>query len=63
VAGVFLCLLLFACLTSAWRSAQAGAPDSLITVSGNRHIDADMVRAHFHAAADGTFDAARAMRR
>src|SRR5262249_24448814 len=27
-------------------------------VSGNRHIDAGMIRAHFHAAADGTIDAA-----
>jgi outer membrane protein insertion porin family len=27
-------------------------------VSGNRHTDADMIRAFFHAAADGTFDAA-----
>jgi outer membrane protein insertion porin family len=58
VAGAFLCMLVLACLTPAWRSAQAGAPDSLVIVSGNRHIDADMIRAHFHAAADGTFDAA-----
>jgi outer membrane protein insertion porin family len=58
VAGAFLCLLLFACLAPAWQSAQAAAPDSLIIVSGNRHIDADMIRAHFHAAVDGSFDAA-----
>jgi outer membrane protein insertion porin family len=58
VAGAFLCLLLFACLSSAWPGAQARAPDSLIAVAGNRHIDADMIRSFFHASADGSFDAA-----
>ncbi len=57
VAGVFLYLFLFACLAPAWQGAQAASADSLITVTGNRHIDADMIRAHFHAAADGSFDA------
>jgi outer membrane protein insertion porin family len=41
------------------QSAQpATSTDSLITVAGNRHIDAAMIRSHFHANADGTLDAA-----
>jgi outer membrane protein insertion porin family len=57
VAGAFLCLFLFACLIPAPQGVLAATPDSSIIVAGNRHIDADMIRAHFHAAADGTFDA------
>jgi outer membrane protein insertion porin family len=57
VAGAFLCLFLFACLIPAPQGALAAAPDSSIIVAGNRHIDADMIRAHFHAASDGAFDA------
>jgi outer membrane protein insertion porin family len=57
VAGAFLCLFLFACLITAPQGARAAAPDSSIIVAGNRHIDADMIRAHFHAASDGAFDA------
>src|SRR6202166_3498534 len=59
VAGAFLCLFLFGFLALApCRPAQAAATDSLITVTGNRHSDADMIRAFFHAGADGTLDAA-----
>src|SRR5271155_2291822 len=60
VAGAFLCLFLFGFLALApCRYAQAAAAaDSAITVSGNRHADADMIRSFFHAAADGTLDAA-----
>ena len=59
VAAALLCLLICGCVTSAaWQLARAAEPASTITVDGNRHIDADMIRAHFHAAADGTFDAA-----
>jgi outer membrane protein insertion porin family len=60
VAGAFLCLFLFGLLVFVpCRSARAAAAtDSLITVTGNRHSDADMIRAFFHAAADGTLDAA-----
>ena len=61
VAGAFLCLFLFGLLVLVpCRPAQAAAAttDSLITVTGNRHSDADMIRAFFHAAADGTLDAA-----
>ena len=61
VAGAFLCLFLFGLLVLVpCRPAQAAAAttDSLITVTGNRHSDADVIRAFFHAAADGTLDAA-----
>ena len=60
VAGAFLCLFLFGFFALApCRPAQAAAAtDSLITVTGNRHSDADMIRAFFHAGADGTLDAA-----
>jgi outer membrane protein insertion porin family len=60
LAGAFLCLFLFGFLALApCRYAQAAATtDSAITVSGNRHADADMIRSFFHAAADGTLDAA-----
>src|SRR5262245_4374034 len=59
VAAAFLCL--FVCgwvILAAWQVRAAGEPAAVIAVAGNRHIDADMIRAHFHAAADGTFDAA-----
>jgi outer membrane protein insertion porin family len=56
VAAAILCLLIFGWITpAAWRQARGAEP--AIAVSGNRQIDADMIRAHFHAAADGTFDA------
>jgi outer membrane protein insertion porin family len=61
MAGAFLCLFLFGLLVLVpCQPAQAAAAttDSLIAVSGNRHSDADMIRAFFHAAADGTLDAA-----
>jgi hypothetical protein len=31
------------------RTLAASAAESAITVSGNRHIDAAMIRSHFHA--------------
>jgi outer membrane protein insertion porin family len=38
---------------------KAATPvDSLIAVDGNRHIDAALIRSHFHAAGDGRLDAA-----
>jgi outer membrane protein insertion porin family len=60
LAGAFLCLFLFGFFALApCRPAQAAAAtDSLITVMGNRHSHADMIRAFFHAGADGTLDAA-----
>jgi outer membrane protein insertion porin family len=58
VAAALLCLVLYVCLVcAAWQQALA-APAPAIVVDGNRHIDADMIRGHFHAAADGTLDAA-----
>jgi outer membrane protein insertion porin family len=59
VAAAILCL--FVCMwatSAAWRQARAAEPASPITVAGNRHVDADMIRGQFHAAADGTLDAA-----
>jgi outer membrane protein insertion porin family len=43
---------------AACASAVAGEPDSPITVNGNRHVGADMIRSFVHAAADGHYDAA-----
>jgi outer membrane protein insertion porin family len=57
VAAAILCLMICGCIASAaLRHAQAAEP--AIAVSGNRQIDSVMIRSHFHAAADGTFDAA-----
>jgi len=39
-------------------SAAADPADSLVTVNGNRHVGADMIRSYFHAGADGHYDAA-----
>jgi outer membrane protein insertion porin family len=53
---VFLSLvLLFAACLHAFAASEA---ESAIAVAGNRHIDAAMIRSHFHAGADGRFDAA-----
>jgi outer membrane protein insertion porin family len=38
-------------------AATAEPANSPITVIGNRHVGADMVRSYFHAGADGKFDA------
>ena len=60
MAGAFLCLFLFGLpvLVPCQPAQAAAATDSLIAVTGNRHSDADMIRAFFHAAAGGTLDAA-----
>src|ERR1700731_655765 len=42
-------------LVSAPAAAEAPSRD-MITVQGNRRIDADTVRSYFHASADGRFD-------
>ena len=39
-------------------AADAAEQDAAITVIGNRHVGADMVRSFFHAAPDGHYDAA-----
>src|SRR3984885_6019893 len=49
-----ICLLIAACA----NAAAAGAKDSAITVTGNQHVGADTIRAHFHSAADEKLDAA-----
>jgi outer membrane protein insertion porin family len=59
LAGAFLCLFVFGFQSFAsCPQAQAAGADSAIMVSGNRHTDAEMIRAFFHPAADGTVDAA-----
>jgi outer membrane protein insertion porin family len=58
VAKAVVSLLVLAFLTTApCRQAPAMAAGDAITVAGNRHIDAQMIRSHFHADADGRFDA------
>src|SRR5580692_11250438 len=39
-------------------AAAAGTKDSAITVTGNRHVGTDTIRAYFHPAADAKLDAA-----
>src|SRR5271167_1457785 len=57
VATAVLCLFLFGVITpGAFQRAEAAPPvDLMIAVAGNRHTDAAMIRAHFHAAA-GLFE-------
>jgi outer membrane protein insertion porin family len=43
---------------AACTSAAAQQTNSPITVNGNRHIGADMIRSYFHATPDGHYDAA-----
>ena len=38
-------------------SAAAGDPNAAITVIGNRHVGADMIRSFFYAAPSGQYDA------
>jgi outer membrane protein assembly factor BamA len=59
VAAAILCLCICGWTTAAAvRQARAAESAPTIAVTGNRQIDADMIRAHFHAAADRSFDAA-----
>src|SRR5271154_6486021 len=52
-------LVLAVVLAVAGCSGAAADPaDSAITVNGNRHVGADVIRAYFHAGADGHYDAA-----
>jgi outer membrane protein insertion porin family len=55
---LFVFLLGFPARAVCQSVQPATSTDSLITVAGNRHIDAAMIRSHFHANADGTLDAA-----
>jgi outer membrane protein insertion porin family len=43
---------------AACASAAADPADSIITVNGNRHVGADIIRSYFHAGPDGHYEAA-----
>jgi outer membrane protein insertion porin family len=60
VSAVVLSVLISAFMTiAACGAARAeGAIDSLVTVAGNRHTDAAMIRSHFHLPPNGRLDAA-----
>src|SRR5580700_9000659 len=49
-----VCLVIAACA----NAAAAAVKDSTITVTGNRHVGADTIRAYFQPAAEGKLDAA-----
>src|ERR1700692_3624364 len=54
----FVALLCCAAAAGPRPVGTAGAADAAIEVAGNRHIGAELIRSHFHAARDGRFDAA-----
>ena len=57
--GILVTLLSLFLPPAACPSAfAASGAEAAIAVAGNRHIDASMIRSHFHAGADGRFDAA-----
>ena len=57
--GILVILLPLFLPPAACPSAfAASGAEAAIAVAGNRHIDASMIRSHFHAGADGRFDAA-----
>ena len=58
--AVIACACIFGLIAlAAGAAAAAGAtPDSTIAIAGNRHIDAAMIRSHFHAGAAGRLDPA-----
>ncbi|HSZ66713.1 MAG TPA: outer membrane protein assembly factor BamA [Xanthobacteraceae bacterium] len=55
--GIAFILAGFVALAAGVGSAAADPLDSSITVIGNRHAGADMVRSYFHAGAGGKLDA------
>ncbi|MDR3421683.1 MAG: outer membrane protein assembly factor BamA [Xanthobacteraceae bacterium] len=55
-ASIFL--LVFFALAANRNAEAATATDSSIVVAGNRHVDAAMIRSHFHPGRDGKFTAA-----
>ena len=59
VPAAFFSLLLcgFLAIAACQRAQSATSLNSTIAVAGNRHVDAQMIRSHFHAGADGRFDA------
>jgi len=56
-ATLFLFLAGFLTVTACQRAGAATPLESTIAVAGNRHIDAAMIRSHFHAGAAGRLDA------
>jgi len=59
LAAIFsLCFFGFFATAADERATAAASPDATIAVAGNRHVDAQLIRSHFHAAADGRLDAA-----
>ncbi len=57
--GTFAGLALFLLTAACDLAFAAGAGDSAITVIGNRHVGADMIKSYFHAGHDGRLDAAQ----
>src|SRR5580658_2401661 len=58
-AAIFSVILsIFLLIAACADAAAAGTKDSAITVTGNRHVGADTIRAYFHSAADEKLDAA-----
>jgi outer membrane protein insertion porin family len=57
VATSFLCLIGVVVFAACLRAHAATPTDSLITVAGNRHLDAAMIRSHFHPGVDDSLDA------
>src|SRR5579862_8666525 len=51
-------LSIFFLIAACANAAAADAKDSAITVTGNRHVGADTIRAYFHPSTDGKLDAA-----
>ncbi len=60
--SLLLFFLLFFCgflaIATCQRAGAATPLESTIAVAGNRHVDAQMIRSHFHDGADGRLDAA-----
>src|SRR5580658_10793339 len=57
LAAILSVILSIFLLIAACADAAAATKDSAITVTGNRHVGADTIRAYFHPAADGKLDA------
>jgi outer membrane protein insertion porin family len=59
VAAVILYIIVIGLVNFAAQNlVAAAASDSEITVAGNRHVDAAMIRSYFHRGADGRLNAA-----
>jgi outer membrane protein insertion porin family len=58
VSTAIFSVCVFGCFAmAAYERAGAATPlESAIAVAGNRHVDAQMIRSHFHGGADGRLD-------